>query len=774
MRALGLLVLAAGVSPVTRVVELLKKLQANALADQAAEQKAYDKYACWCETTTARKAAAIDQAKADIRSASNDVLALRGERAGLATDVDDNADAIQTNEESTHTMTLVRKKNSADAGQEVTKMQQTVGALETAIRLVRLTPGLISLRNTTAAKADRALAPVAAEKVAAASDHPLLKNLTGEALLQSKKYDPLHDKLLGILSSLYSTFRANAAEASDNENTARGSFTTLLAEKTAELTLLEASTRDKEAQMAQKAAELASKEQQMLDLHDQLDADEAFFAQASTECTDESNAWDTRNGLRNEELSGISQALELLTDDATRKNFAAAFSFVQLRRAVAPLRRSSPRVAAIAAVATTKAVKAAAKAKEEPEEFDAESFASSGIKPVIDAIDEMQDDMKEEEAEDIEQRDWCIEEQTTYTHQAENQTYDIKVLSNKVKKLETENKHINKEIDDLTKKLATLAQEVSDATTLRGEQEAAYNTARSQDVEAQGVLNATLAKLEEFYDNNGLDVHNAAPTGAGAPRTVLAQARATQPEFAIGEDTAPETVATGKAYAGRTGGDTKAILDLLAMLVNNLGNEVQEADAAEAQAKADFAEFETASTESKEAMEESVTTLQGTEATNLGKIGDHNDVKGTTEGELDATNEYLERIAPNCDWIRGAFYSRLNRRKAEMEGLTDAKSLLSGGSAVSMVAAVKTVVKAAAINVQTATTDQLLNSLDGDYKKWSGKARVAELIKRHRMWVTEVAPAKKHGLPKHRPDVAVAKKAHAKRVHAFLMREPRV
>ena len=32
-----------------------------------------------------------------------------------------------------------------------------------------------------------------------------------------------------------------------------------------------------------------------------------------------------------------------------------------------------------------------------------------------------------------------------------------------MKKLETENKHINKEIDDLTKKLATLAQEVGRA-----------------------------------------------------------------------------------------------------------------------------------------------------------------------------------------------------------------------------------------------------------------------------------------------------------------------
>jgi len=769
MRALGLLVLAAGVSPVTRVVELLKKLQTNALADQAAEQKAYDKYACWCETTTARKAAAIDQAKADVRAASNDVLALRGKRAGLAGDIDDNADSIQTNEESTHTMTLVRKKNSADAGQEVTKMDQTVGALETAIRLVRLNPALVTLRNTTASKADRALAPLAAEKVAAASDHPLVKNLTGAALLQ---YDPLHEKLLGILTSLYSTFRANAQEATDNEATARSTFTTILAEKTAELTLLEASTRDKEGQMAQKAAELASKEQQMLDLHDQLDADEAFFAQASTDCTDESNAWDTRNGLRNEELSGISQALDLLTDDANRRNFAAAMSFIQLRRAVAPLHRSSPRVAAIAAVATTKAATAAARAKGDGD-FDAESFAAQGVKPVIDAIDQMQTDMKDEEAEDITQRDWCIEEQTSYTHKAENLTYDIKVLNNKVKKLETENEAINKEIDDLTGKLATLAEEVSEATTLRGEQEAAYTLARSQDVEAQGVLNSTLDALMAFYDNNNLDVHNAAATASGVPRTQLLQARAAQPEFAIGEDVAPDTVATGKSYSGRTGGDTKAILDLLAMLVNNLGNEVSEADAAEMQAKQDFAAFETASTESKEAMELSVQTLEGTEATNLGKIGDHTDVKGTTQGELDSTHDYLDSIAPNCDWIRGAFYTRLNRRKSEMEGLTDAKTLLSGGSVVTM-AAVKSVVKTAALNVNTASTDQLLDSLSGDFKKWSAKAYRAELIKRHRMWVTEVAPAKKHGPPKHPPDMAVARKANAKRVHAFLMREPRV
>merc|ERR1711988_614861 len=41
---------------VARVVNLVKELRAKIIADGKAEQKAYDKYACWCEATSARKA----------------------------------------------------------------------------------------------------------------------------------------------------------------------------------------------------------------------------------------------------------------------------------------------------------------------------------------------------------------------------------------------------------------------------------------------------------------------------------------------------------------------------------------------------------------------------------------------------------------------------------------------------------------------------------------------------------------------------------------------
>ena len=44
-------------------VELINELKAKIEADGAIEQKTYDKFACWCETTTQRKADAIDAGK---------------------------------------------------------------------------------------------------------------------------------------------------------------------------------------------------------------------------------------------------------------------------------------------------------------------------------------------------------------------------------------------------------------------------------------------------------------------------------------------------------------------------------------------------------------------------------------------------------------------------------------------------------------------------------------------------------------------------------------
>merc|ERR1719261_1432058 len=72
-----------GESPITRVVELIQELKAKVEADGKAEQKTYDKFACWCEKTLARKAAAIDEAKETIEKTQAEIIELKGKLGEL-------------------------------------------------------------------------------------------------------------------------------------------------------------------------------------------------------------------------------------------------------------------------------------------------------------------------------------------------------------------------------------------------------------------------------------------------------------------------------------------------------------------------------------------------------------------------------------------------------------------------------------------------------------------------------------------------------------------
>merc|ERR1719218_129455 len=65
-------------SPVERIVKLLTTLKVKTVGDGKAEQQIYDKYACWCETTSKRKASDIEQAEDDLRSLGQTILKLKG------------------------------------------------------------------------------------------------------------------------------------------------------------------------------------------------------------------------------------------------------------------------------------------------------------------------------------------------------------------------------------------------------------------------------------------------------------------------------------------------------------------------------------------------------------------------------------------------------------------------------------------------------------------------------------------------------------------------
>merc|ERR1719401_2671685 len=123
-------------NPVTKVVELIQELKAKIEADGKAEQKVYDKFACWCEKTTARKAGAIEEAKTSIEELSEKVLNLKGKTATLKAEIAQLEKDISGNIDGTKEATTIREKETADYSQQRSDLEQAIGALERAIGIL--------------------------------------------------------------------------------------------------------------------------------------------------------------------------------------------------------------------------------------------------------------------------------------------------------------------------------------------------------------------------------------------------------------------------------------------------------------------------------------------------------------------------------------------------------------------------------------------------------------------------------------------------------------
>merc|ERR1719428_1568303 len=123
-------------SPVEQVVKLLETLKSAAESDGEVEQQVYDKYACWCEKTSKRKADDIVTADADLRSLGQRILKLKGKIATRAAEIAELTTNIKANEAQQEELTAVRQKQNAAWMEESAEVKQALAALQDAITVL--------------------------------------------------------------------------------------------------------------------------------------------------------------------------------------------------------------------------------------------------------------------------------------------------------------------------------------------------------------------------------------------------------------------------------------------------------------------------------------------------------------------------------------------------------------------------------------------------------------------------------------------------------------
>jgi hypothetical protein len=121
---------------VERIVKLLQTLKEKTTNTGKAEQQIYDKYACWCETTSTRKANDIVQAQEDLRSPGQRILKLKGKIATRTAEIAELTQNIQDNEEQQEQLTAVREKQNKAWMEESAEVKQALAALQDAIAVL--------------------------------------------------------------------------------------------------------------------------------------------------------------------------------------------------------------------------------------------------------------------------------------------------------------------------------------------------------------------------------------------------------------------------------------------------------------------------------------------------------------------------------------------------------------------------------------------------------------------------------------------------------------
>jgi len=671
--------------PIEKVLQLLQGMKTRLEQDEASEQQVYDKYACWCEKTTARKASAIDKARTDLRAYGQEVLIQRGTIAQKTIQIQQTTQDIKSNEESQQELTSIRQKENAAYMAESAELKQATNAMERAIIVLRDATGFLqgSASSGAAAKATRALASVE-DALAAAPSSALASRLSLLASFQTEmakgaRYAPQSATIQGILRDMYGNF-ANDLEGMDAEESDKNrAFEDLIAQKQTELLLLQEKLAAAEKAKAEAELLMAEAAQAYDDTEAQLKADIEFFDATKSACTSKSQDWKTRKEIRDEELKMVREALTLLGSDEARELFGKAINQAGVQQAsflqMASDQRTSSSVEDMGPEPTRQAYKIVKALAIQGRSIRLAQLAASvhsakvgHFDKVLLQIDNMVKELKQEALDDIAKRDQCKDEYQSIESKSKDLAWKVEKNEAMIAKLEKQIADMEADKANTIEDIAALGQTFIDLNTTRKAENDAYKVAKSDDEQAIALLGEAKAMTESFYTKHQIEIG----TVQGAKKAVLLQE---DPEFEISADQAPEADFSHKGHRKMMG---KGVVALLSHIIEDLHGEIAQAMQAEEAAQLEYEKQYKAAQELLLRLETKKTNLETGIAERGVKLSDEQDDKTNNEADLKSEQDYQKQLKPDCDFIIGSFAERVTKRKAEIDGLNQAKDYLAG------------------------------------------------------------------------------------------------
>jgi len=683
--------LAATVSPIEKIIQLIGDLEAKIIKDGEETQKLYEEFTDFCKDTSKDTQFELKTSNSDAERFAATVSDKEAEISALETKIGELSTTIATNSKDLEAATAIRKKEKADYDTADAELAETVDMLRRAIAILEKEMSKTGFLQTSSMDKvrDALSALVMAEGVRGVSGADasklasLLQDKDEDELTLSGAPDPAayKSKSGGIVSAMEDMLEkaeAQRAEGQKAEMEANHNFKMLKQS-------LEDSVANQEKELAEskKAKALAEEDKavatgELERVQKEIAADEKKLKDLQHECMTKAEDHETEQKERSEELTALATAKKIIkekTGGASKRAYDelqtdaptdADASFLQIRSRTHTEIRARARTGVKAREIKDRVVsliQGLAKETQVPalaqlamrirslSMMSADPFAK-----VKGMIQEMIEKLVKEAQEEAEHKAFCDKEMAETEAKKADKEEEVDDLNTKIDRAAAKIAKLKETIALLEKELGKIAAEQKTADETRMAEKEAWGAAKSDFEQGLEGVQMALEVLRDYY----------------AEKDDAALIQGAQSD--LGD-------AMSLAQSGKSSGAASGIIGMLEVAESDFSKMLAEGSAAEDKAQSEY-EALTEDNKVLTAEKETAVKYKGKDKKETEAfLSETKDDLGTTQEELDAVLEYYDKLKPQCIAKPEPYAERKKRREKEIAGLKEALDILEAESA---------------------------------------------------------------------------------------------
>jgi hypothetical protein len=694
------------VTPIDKVITLIGNMKSELESDGKAEATAYDKYACFCKETTATKVTSVNSGHDTIDQESADIADKTQSKKTDSTDLSKrkaSQEQLAAKLQATKTRCT---KEKAEYQAEEADLAKAISSLKGAIKSMEDSkPGAALLQGAAHDDLMETLAMAdAMNMIAKPKRQAVFSMIQSQSPLDTDKpeYGFHGSEILDMLKDLSTDFKKEKSDLDAEYAKSKKACDELKASLKKEMDSNSDAMDALERNIDKLSKEIAEHRGNLVEAEDVMKDDELYLKDLTAQCESRANDYDQRSSMRNDEVTALAKALEILTnsvkgaaDDVNKRAFllqelrnpklkAAAVKADKDASAAAPKEETkAPKtvettktvkksISLIQGLAQSKSFLAAGLSNDERKskalallmnEGDrigsfvltslVQRSAGDPFTKIKGLIQKLIERLLAESAAEATKKGFCDTELGKARKDRDYRREETQDLSSDLMTLEAKRDALTEEIKLLTGQIKAETLALKTSTEDRDEEKTDNLKTLRTAKDGLAAVKDALLTLKSFYKQ--------------AAKAAFVQASP------VGEDT------SGPGFSGNYKGNqsgSKAVLSLLETIASDFDRTIRATEAAEHEAHRDFVDMSQATkisieskTTKKDLDEQDLKTTKTSLKTKMGDLQ-------TAQDLLDDALRELEELKPTCIDTGMSYKERVEKREEEIKALGNALCIL--------------------------------------------------------------------------------------------------